>query len=340
MSIIKLPIHFLPGLLARHLLAAVCVSASFSAVQAQTVTAPGATPGVTGRAGAATGAGAGYFGGSPGAPAAIAAPTSSPAGGINLNAENASRSPAPSADLSQVGQSANPSAVRVPGGPERAQRSRAFAPSQFQLFVREATGNLLPVYGRDLFDSPQAYVPDGGAPAPANYVLGPGDSVKLQVWGAAEFSGNLTIDRNGQVNIPKVGIVNLAGVAVRDVEAVLRKQIGQVFTNFSLSANPDRLRSIQVYVVGQALLPGTLQLSGLSTLVNAVFASGGPTANGSMRNIQLKRGGKTITTLDLYDFIAGGDKTQDMPLLPGDVIVIPPVGPRVAVTGAFDHGAI
>ena len=93
-------------------------------------------------------------------------------------------------------------------------------------------------------------------------------------------------------------------------------------------------------MVGQALLPGTLQLSGLSTLVNAVFASGGPTANGSMRNIQLKRGGKTITTLDLYDFIAGGDKTQDMPLLPGDVIVIPPVGPRVAVTGAFDHGAI
>lgn len=344
MSIIKLPIHFLPGLLARHLLAALCVSASFSAVQAQTVAAPGATTGVTGRAGAATGtgagAGAGYFGGSPGAPAAIAAPTSSPAGGINLNAENASRSPAPGADLSQDGQSVNPSAVRVSGGPERAQRSRAFAPSQFQLFVREATGKLLPVYGRDLFDSPQAYVPDGGAPAPANYVLGPGDSVKLQVWGAAEFSGNLTIDRNGQVNIPKVGIVNLAGVAVRDVEAVLRKQVGQVFTNFSLSANPDRLRSIQVYVVGQALLPGTLQLSGLSTLVNAVFASGGPTANGSMRNIQLKRGGKTITTLDLYDFIAGGDKTQDMPLLPGDVIVIPPVGPRVAVTGAFDHGAI
>ena len=323
----------------RQLLAALCVSATCSVVQAQTVGAPGAATGATGGAGA--GAGAGFFGGSLGAPAAMAAPTSNATGSINLNAEGgAPTAEAPGADLSQDGQAADPSAVRAAGGQERARRSRAFVPSQFQLFVREATGKLLPVYGRDLFTSPQAYVPDGGAPAPANYVLGPGDSIKLQVWGAAEFSGNLTIDRNGQVNIPRVGIINLAGVAVRDVEAVLRKQIGQVFTNFSLNANPGRLRSIQVYVVGQALLPGTLQLSGLSTLVNAVFASGGPTANGTMRNIQLKRGGKTITTLDLYDFIANGDKTKDMPLLPGDVIVIPPVGPRVAVTGAFDHGAI
>ena len=348
MSILTFSDYSFPKSWVRDLFAALCLSASFSAVQAQAVVTPGAATGAMGgtgagtasATGAGTGAGAGAFGSPRSAPAAIAAPTSSPAGGINLNAQGMPTSQAPNADLSQAGQTGNPGAVRVSGGQERERRSATFAPSQFQLFVREATGKLLPVYGRDLFENPQAYVPDGDAPAPANYVLGPGDNIKLQVWGAAEFSGNLTIDSNGQVNIPKVGIINLAGVAVRDVEAVLRKQIGQVFTNFSLNANPGRLRSIQVYVVGQALLPGTLQLSGLSTLVNAVFASGGPTANGSMRNIQLKRGGKTITTLDLYDFIAGGDKTQDMPLLPGDVIVIPPVGPRVAVTGAFDHGAI
>jgi protein involved in polysaccharide export with SLBB domain len=116
--------------------------------------------------------------------------------------------------------------------------------------------------------------------------------------------------------------------------------LGKVFANFKASASLGRLRGIQVYVVGQAQQPGTFQLSSLSTLVNALFASGGPSANGSMRAIQLKRGGKTITTLDLYDFIAKGDKSQDLPLLAGDVIVIPPVGPRVAITGAFDQAAI
>jgi protein involved in polysaccharide export with SLBB domain len=101
-----------------------------------------------------------------------------------------------------------------------------------------------------------------------------------------------------------------------------------------------RLRGIQVYVVGQAQQPGTYHLSSLSTLVNALFASGGPSVNGSMRNIELKRAGKTVSTLDLYEFIARGDKSRDLPLLSGDVIVIPPVGPRVAVTGAFDQAAI
>ena len=237
--------------------------------------------------------------------------------------------PAPEATAPEASRQATP-----------ARPARPSAPSQFQRFVQEATGKLLPVYGRDLFENPQAYVPDGGAPAPADYVLGPGDEVRLQIWGVVDFDGTLTIDRNGQVSLPKAGVVTLAGVPVRELEGVLRSHLGKVFTNFSVNANLGRLRSIQVYVVGQAEQPGTVQLSSLSTLVNALFASGGPTANGSMRNIQLKRGGKTITTIDLYDFIARGDKSRDVPLLPGDVIVIPPVGPQVAVTGAFDHQAI
>jgi protein involved in polysaccharide export with SLBB domain len=214
------------------------------------------------------------------------------------------------------------------------------APNQFQRFVQESTGRLLPVFGRDLFDAPQNYSANTAVPAPDNYVLGPGDQVQLQVSGPQDFSTNLVLDRNGQVNLPKVGPVTLAGVAVRDLEQTLSSHLGKVFTNFKASATLGRLRGIQVYVVGQAQQPGTFQLSSLSTLVNALFASGGPSANGSMRAIQLKRGGKTITTLDLYDFIAKGDKSQDLPLLAGDVIVIPPVGPRVAITGAFDQAAI
>ncbi len=218
--------------------------------------------------------------------------------------------------------------------------ARVSGPNQFQRFVQETTGRLLPVYGHDLFDNPQAYAANTAVPAPADYLLGAGDEIQLKVWGPVDFSTSLTIDRNGQVNIPKVGVLTLAGVAVRDLETTLRSHLGKVFTNFQANATLGRLRGIQVYVVGQARQPGTFQLSSLSTLVNALFASGGPSANGSMRNIELKRGGKTISTIDLYDFIARGDKSRDLPLMSGDIIVIPPVGPRVAVTGAFDQAAI
>jgi len=213
-------------------------------------------------------------------------------------------------------------------------------PSQFQRFVQESTGRLLPVFGAELFESPQAYTPDTSLPAPAEYILGVGDEVRVQVWGAVDYSGTHTLDRNGQISLPKVGTFSLAGVAVRDLEGVLRSQLSKVFTNFNVNANLGRLRSIQVYVVGQARQPGTYKLSSLGTMVNALFASGGPTTNGSMRAIQLTRAGKVLTTLDLYDFIARGDKGRDLPLQSGDVIVIPPVGPRVAVTGAFDQAAI
>lgn len=213
-------------------------------------------------------------------------------------------------------------------------------PSQFQKFVQESTGKLLPLFGASLFENPMAYVADTAAPAPAEYVLGPGDEVRIQIWGTVDFAGNQTLDRNGQINLPKIGAVTLGGVQVKDLEAVLKKQVGTVYNNVSLNATLGKLRGITVYVVGQANQPGTYNLNSLSTLVNAVFASGGPNTNGSMRQIELKRGGRTITTLDLYDFISKGDKSKDAALQPGDVIMIPPAGPRMALVGATDHGAI
>lgn len=217
---------------------------------------------------------------------------------------------------------------------------RLSGPNQFQRFVQESTGQLLPAYGHDLFNNPESYAANLTVPAPDNYILGPGDQIQLQVSGPQDFAAAMVLDRNGQVSLPKVGSVTLAGVTVRDLEKTLTDQLGKVFTNFKASVSLGRLRGIQVYVVGQAQQPGTFQLSSVSTLVNALFASGGPSANGSMRAIELKRGGKTITTMDLYDFIAKGDKSRDVALLAGDIIVIPPVGPRVAVTGALDQAAI
>lgn len=213
-------------------------------------------------------------------------------------------------------------------------------PSQFQRFVQESTGKLLPHFGASLFNNPQAYAVDAAAPAPAEYVLGPGDEVRVQIWGSVDYAGSQTLDRNGQISLPKIGVLNLNGVQVKDLETTLRKHVATVFNNVSLNASLGKLRGITVYVVGQAQQPGTYNLSSLSTLVNAVFASGGPGVNGSMRAIELKRGGKTVTTLDLYEFIAKGDKSKDAALQPGDVIMMPPAGPRMALTGATDHDAI
>lgn len=212
--------------------------------------------------------------------------------------------------------------------------------SGFQRFVQQATGQTLPIYGEALFATPGTYAPLAQAPVPGNYLIGPGDEIRLQIWGAVSAELTLVVDRNGQVNVPRVGVVNLAGVRASELESVLRTRIGNVFTNFSLNATIGRLRAIQVYVVGHAREPGTHTVSSLSTLINALFEVGGPAATGSMRRVQLKRGGALVGELDLYDFIAHGDRSGDLPLLPGDVIVIPPAGPRVAIVGAFDQPAI
>ena len=217
---------------------------------------------------------------------------------------------------------------------------RTGATNQFQRFVLQTTGRALPVFGQNLFDNPQAYSPDTAAPAPAEHVLGPGDEVRVQIWGAVEFSGSQTLDRNGQINLPRIGPLPLAGVQVKDLESTLRRHVSAVFTNVTVNASLGKLRGITVYVVGQARQPGSYNLSSPATLINAIFASGGPGANGSMRNITLRRGGQTVTRIDLYDFMAKGDKTKDVPLQPGDVIVMAPLGPQVAVFGALNNPAI
>ncbi len=212
--------------------------------------------------------------------------------------------------------------------------------STFQRFVQQATGQALPVFGEQLFSAASGFAPVSGAPVPHNYILGPGDEIRLQIWGAVNAEHSLTIDRNGQINLPKVGVVSLVGVRAGELESVLRSKIGRIFTNFNLNATLGRLRSIQIYVVGQARQPGTYTISSLSTLINALFEVGGPNHNGSMRNIKLKRDGRIVGELDLYKFIAQGDRAGDVTLLPGDAIVIPPAGPRVAVLGAFEQPAI
>ena len=174
-----------------------------------------------------------------------------------------------------------------------------------------------------------------------DYVVGPGDELLIRVWGQVSFNDRLTVDRSGAIYVPRVGSVHVSGIPVfRASTSTFASEIGRVYRNFDLNVNLGQLRSIQVLCWGRQGIPAAIRLSSLSSLVNALFASGGPSVQGSMRKIQLKRGGKVISDFDLYDLLLRGDKSQDPQLLPGDVIFIPPVGPQVAMAGAVRNPAI
>jgi protein involved in polysaccharide export with SLBB domain len=215
------------------------------------------------------------------------------------------------------------------------------SPTEFQQMVANSIGKMLPIYGAMLFrNPPSTFAPLNLVPVTPDYVIGPGDELRIQVWGQVTLNGRYTVDRTGNIYIPQVGTLQVAGLPFAQVQEHLKSQMARVFRNFDLNVNMGQLRSIQVFVVGQARRPGNYTISSLSTLTNALFATGGPLPQGSMRHIQLKRSGKVVVDFDLYDLLERGDKTNDVQLLPGDVIYIPPVGPQVAVAGSVKAPAI
>jgi protein involved in polysaccharide export with SLBB domain len=212
--------------------------------------------------------------------------------------------------------------------------------TDFQRFVQNNTGQALRLYGYELFNTPRGFSPVQAAPVPAGYILGPGDELVVQINGLAELNEHMVIDRDGRVLVPKVGPLNLAGVALSDAEKVFAAHIGKVYRNFSVSVTMGRLRSIEVFVVGQARQPGKHLVSSLSSLINALFETGGPSSNGSLRAIELRRAGKRIASVDMYAFLAQGDNRADVQLRSGDIIFIPPAGARVALMGTVNTPAI
>jgi protein involved in polysaccharide export with SLBB domain len=213
--------------------------------------------------------------------------------------------------------------------------------SEFQKFISDNTGKVLPIFGAEFFtNAPSTFAPILNSPVPSDYPLGPGDELMIRGWGTIDIDYHATIDRNGTIAIPTIGSVVLAGVKAGDAESVIRGAVGKLYKGVTVSVNFGQLRAITVYVVGQASRPGTYTVSSLSTLVTALFASGGPNANGSMRHVQVKRGGKAVAELDLYSFIAKGDKSADIKLLDGDTLYIPPAGGFVALTGKVNSPAV
>jgi protein involved in polysaccharide export with SLBB domain len=213
--------------------------------------------------------------------------------------------------------------------------------TEFQKFIASTTSQVLPIFGANLFRRvPSTFAPLNMTPVPSDYVIGPGDELRVRVWGQVSFQANLQVDRAGEVYLPQVGPVHVAGMPFSELDGHLRKAIGRVYRNFDLTADIGQIRAIQVYVAGQARRPGVYTVSSLSTLVDAVFASGGPSVQGSMRHIELRRGSEVVTDFDLYGLLVHGDKSKDVKLLPGDVIFIPAVGAEVAITGSVRTPAI
>jgi polysaccharide export outer membrane protein len=226
-----------------------------------------------------------------------------------------------------------PSTLRMDAIPE--------VPSEFQEFVASSVGRRLPIYGHSLFDRvPTTFAPVDRIPATDDYQIGPGDEILIRVWGQISLDGKLVVDREGEVFLPKVGTLSVAGLRYQQLSSYFRTAIGRVFRNFDLSISLGQLRSIQVFVVGQARRPGSYTVSSLCTLVNALFASGGPSSNGSLRRIQLKRNNSVVTEFDFYDLLLKGDKSKDVRLLPGDVIYIPPTEASIAIAGSVNAPAI
>ena len=231
--------------------------------------------------------------------------------------------------------------LTAPAQAQQAARPESRERVEFQDFILQSTGRDLPIFGSNLFRAPPStFAPVDNIPVTPDYVIGPGDEILIRAWGQIDVDFSATVDRNGAINVPKVGVINVAGIKYEDLSQYLKSQFARVFRNFQLTASLGRLRSIQIFVVGQAKSPGSYTVSSLSTLVTALFATGGPSTAGSMRGIQLKRGSQVVADLDLYDFFVSGDKSKDARLLPGDVIYIPPVGSLVAVNGSVNAPAI
>jgi polysaccharide export outer membrane protein len=196
-------------------------------------------------------------------------------------------------------------------------------------------------YGYDLFAGmPSTFAPATDVPVPSEYVVGPGDTLEVQLIGNTKGRYSLVVGRDGRVNFPELGPIAVSGRRFEQMRDDLEARVREQMIGTQASISIGELRSIRVFVLGDAEVPGSYTVSGLSTITNALFVSGGVKTIGSLRNIQLKRGGRIVTTLDLYDLLLRGDTRADERLLPGDVIFVPPIGATVGIGGEVRRPAI
>jgi len=197
-------------------------------------------------------------------------------------------------------------------------------------------------FGYDLFaGTTSTFAPATDVPVPAEYVVGPGDTIDVQlIGGTTKGRYSLVVGRDGRINFPELGPIAVGGQRFEQMRAIIEARVRDQLIGTQVSVGMGELRSIRVFVLGDAETPGSYTVSGLSTITNALFFSGGVKPIGSLRNIEVKRNGATVSRLDLYDLLLKGDTRADIRLLPGDVIFIPPVGATVSLSGEVRRPAI
>lgn len=224
----------------------------------------------------------------------------------------------------------------------RLQAEPDFRDFQVTVTVLPLTGPVeLEPFGYDLFaGEPTTFAPANDIPVPSDYVIGPGDTVVIQLFGNENVRYVLAVDRDGQIQVPEIGPVTVTGMRFDAMREELSRRIGKQKIGVQSSITLGELRSIQVFVLGDAYAPGSYMVSALATMTNALHLSGGIAEQGSLRAIELKRNGRVVRRLDLYQLLLEGDTRNDVRLQAGDAIFVPPVGARVAIEGEIVRPAI
>jgi polysaccharide export outer membrane protein len=196
-------------------------------------------------------------------------------------------------------------------------------------------------FGYNFFSQgPSSYVPERAVPVGPNYVIGPDDRFTINLWGRTEEMYYVTVSRDGRITLPRLGTLEVAGLTLSELKTFLLNKFKEYYPDFEMSITMGTLRSVEVFVIGELENPGTYSLNSLSTGISALFASGGPTKNGSLRNIKVFDQGKLVTTIDLYEFFIKGTKENDIRLRQGYTIFIPVIGPVAGVAGHVKRPAI
>jgi len=230
---------------------------------------------------------------------------------------------------------------RMPSAP--AVPVAAYVPGEFEKFVQQQAGADTEVrrFGAELVTvGADQHGAELSPLVPADYLLSAGDEVLVTLWGTVDADLRLIVDRSGRISIPRVGTVQVAGIRHGDLADVVNRRVAQVFRNFQSSIALGQLRGIRVFVTGFVVRPGAYTVTSLSTVVAALMRAGGPSASGSFRNVELRRGNTLVSHFDLYDLLLQGDRSADRIVQAGDVVHVGAVGTQVGFIGSVNRPAV
>ncbi|EKB3552997.1 SLBB domain-containing protein [Vibrio parahaemolyticus] len=237
------------------------------------------------------------------------------------------------------GASSQPSSYQNPQVIE--QRPLASSATEVQVNDSEKDEQGLKRFGLDLFaGSPTTFAPISDVPVPADYTVGAGDEIVIQLFGKENTTHRLRVNRAGIINFPSLGPVQVAGMTFSDVRDSLNQRVKEQMIGVRSDISLGEMRTMQVFVMGDAYKPGAYTVSALTTISQAIYYSGGFSESGALRNVQLKRNGQVIRKLDMYDLLLKGDARNDIRLLPGDVVFIGALGNTISIDGEVNRPAI